>query len=721
MTNYWLVGASYGANDDQTEQFVKEGVWRNGDDGKYLDAVKEIKPGDRIAVKSIYTQKNGLRFKTNGHTVSVMSIKAVGTVLSNDGDGIGLKVEWQLLSPYKVWYFYTYQPRIWKLNLSNWKAKELADFVFNNAMQNIDKFRNAPYWRERFGDDTNEVNKYPWVSFYSGLADALRGYRYRRDELMNALHAIAEKHNGYTAILNDQYEKGIVGGPLQDICPFTVMGMFNRGIRDINRTRIAQELADFLEVKTPAPQSFVAIPILNNQNSWFFRYAYARDATDIDKLWDVFEAALDYVDKGAGDEIHKTAFIKAYDEASRLAGVGWKLTMGLFWVRAWEFTPLDTRSRHFITQHLGMVIPNTGSNRRCTGQEYDDLTSDLKAFFEDDSNNQDIHSFPDLSNAAYQVGINVVEEEEEGEGDYDDSSYTTKSLSPYTIENIISDGCFLSQEDISLAFTRLKDKKNLILQGPPGTGKTWLAKRLAYVLVGAKDESKVLTVQFHPNLSYEDFIRGWRPSGEGRLQLMDGPFIELAEMARKDPDNSYVMVVEEINRGNPAQVFGEMLTLLESDKRNRNDAMRLTYAKDVGERFFLPQNLHVIGTMNIADRSLALVDLALRRRFAFIDLQPSINERWIDWLTIQYNFSSDILADIKSRITKLNATIAADIQLGEQFMVGHSYVTPTSDVVDPKAWFKQVVNTEIKPLLEEYWFNDMEKAKSAAKELLEGL
>lgn len=717
MANYWLVGASYGANDDQTELFVKEGVWRNGDDGKKLDVVKSIRPGDKIAIKSIYTQKYGLPFETNGYTVSVMSIKAVGTVRSNDGDGIGLKVSWQLLKPYKIWYFYTYQPRIWKLNLSNWKAKELADFVFNNAEQNIDKFRNAPYWRERFGDDANEVNKYPWVPFYSELADKLRGYRHRRDELMSELHAIAEKHSGYTAILSDQYEKDVVGGPLQDICPFTVMGMFNRGIRAINRTRIAQELADFLEVKTPAPQSFDAIPILNNQNSWFFRYAYARGANDIDKLWEVFEAALDYVDKGAEDETHKAAFIKAYDEASRLVGVGWKLTMGLFWIRAWEFAPLDTRSRQFISQHLGLAIPSTGPNRRCTGEEYDGLVNDLKALFEDDSNNQDIHSFPDLSSAAYQVGGDVVEEDEE---EYDDSSHATESLSAYTIENIISDGCFLSQEEINLAFTRLKDKKNLILQGPPGTGKTWLAKRLAYALVGAKDDSKVLTVQFHPNLSYEDFIRGWRPGGEGRLQLMDGPFIELAETARKDPGNSYVMVIEEINRGNPAQVFGEMLTLLENDKRSRNDAMRLTYAKDAGERFFLPPNLHVIGTMNIADRSLALVDLALRRRFAFMDLHPSINERWAAWLEKEYSFSTDTLADIKARMAKLNATIAADIQLGEQFRIGHSYVTPTSNVENPKAWFKQVVSTEIKPLLEEYWFNDAQKAEGAAQELLEG-
>lgn len=150
--------------------------------------------------------------------------------------------------------------------------------------------------------------------------------------------------------------------------------------------------------------------------------------------------------------------------------------------------------------------------------------------------------------------------------------------------------------------------------------------------MGQRDDSKVRAVQFHPNLSYGDFIRGWRPVGDGKLTLVDGPFVEMIKAAAKDPTSRHVVVIEEINRGNPAQIFGEMLTLLEVDKRTPNEALELSYKRSDGERVFIPDNLYVIGTMNIADRSLALVDLALRRRFAFIDLEPTLGKPWHDWV-----------------------------------------------------------------------------------------
>ena len=293
-------------------------------------------------------------------------------------------------------------------------------------------------------------------------------------------------------------------------------------------------------------------------------------------------------------------------------------------------------------------------------------------------------------------------------------------LQDYTIDDVIDEGCFLERAKLENTLTRLRDKKNLILQGPPGTGKTWLAWKLAYALIGKRDDRRVRRLQFHPSLSYEDFIRGFRPSGDGTLRLIDGPFLESAAAAEADAENDYVMVIEEINRGNPAQIFGETLTLMEADKRSEEYALALAYPKTEEERVHLPSNLYLIGTMNVADRSIAMVDLALRRRFAFIDLESTLGEVWRNWVNEQCGIPLDFLTTIERKMKDLNERIAADRSLGPQFRVGHSVVTPPpGTMIDaPAEWFRQVVETEIGPLLDEYWFDDTEKAESAKAELL---
>ena len=296
---------------------------------------------------------------------------------------------------------------------------------------------------------------------------------------------------------------------------------------------------------------------------------------------------------------------------------------------------------------------------------------------------------------------------------------------PFSLDTILSDGCFLPQPTLETMLQRLRTKQNIILQGPPGTGKTWLAKRLAYALMGYKVDSNVRPFQFHPNLSYEDFVRGWRPRGDGRLALVDGPFLQVAEDARADPDGKYVMVIEEINRGNPASIFGEMLTLLEADKRSEDEALTLAYPNpdEPGERFHIPDNVYVIGTMNTADRSIAMIDLALRRRFAFFDLEPLLNPAWRNWVEDQCGIPDAFLRNVAQRLNTLNDAIAADPNLGRQFRIGHSHVTPAPGVAidDPAEWFTQVVETEIAPLLREYWFDDVPKADAAVEDLRRGL
>ena len=285
---------------------------------------------------------------------------------------------------------------------------------------------------------------------------------------------------------------------------------------------------------------------------------------------------------------------------------------------------------------------------------------------------------------------------------------TLSETTEYSLDEVQKEGCFLDEDKLNLIHKRLTERKNLILQGPPGTGKTWLAKRMAYALIGKKDKKQVRIVQFHPNLSYEDFIRGWRPGDKGSLKLVDGPFMEMINAAKNDPDSKYVFVIEEINRGNPAHIFGEMLTLLETDKRNAGEAMELTYGQK-GDLVFVPENLYVIGTMNVADRSIAMVDYALRRRFAFIDLVPTLNDKWKNWVHGKFGIDKQFLDEIARRMNELNDQIAEDPSLGAQFKLGHSFVTPSGDstIENANEWFNHVVETEIGPILSEYWYGDL--------------
>ena len=253
----------------------------------------------------------------------------------------------------------------------------------------------------------------------------------------------------------------------------------------------------------------------------------------------------------------------------------------------------------------------------CSAKDYLKIIQELELRFQEDS--YPVHSFPELSLSAM-LFKDVSSSSSSNTMTLDDDAWDAENvldkrafLESYTIENIIADGCFVDRGKLAKMISQLRSKKNIILQGPPGTGKTWLAKRLAYALIGYKDDNLLRAVQFHPNLSYEDFVRGWRPSAEGKLALTDGPFLEMINNAKKDASTQYVVVIEETNRGNPAQIFGEMLTLLEADKRTPSEALELSYRRGDGERVHIPSNLYVIGTMNIADRSLALVDLALAR------------------------------------------------------------------------------------------------------------
>lgn len=823
--------------------------------------------------------------------------------------------------------------------------------------------------------------QFEWINFYSEFATKLLEFKNNRAEL------IADIQSAYSAI-NMKLPKLEREDSIIDIAPFTVFGLFNKGITNANRTAILESFATVFNIKSKVPDNFDGIPVLNNLKATYYGFKDDRQATDIDNLWGLYESAINLAEKD--DAANREIFTKWYDTVHDQLGIRWNITMGLYWIRPYEFINLDSRNRWFIVDPDNMPVDFVNSVKKKLNKvpyaeeylaikdaclhalkdgnyeykNYPELSyrawivskqvnqekaevkgkkSSKAAFLrwfapliqalrdlggsgtpaearakiieneqlsEDEINetrgknnvnkfenevafarnylvnagyidksvygiwtlteagksvdmtsemasdifknvlcsspskqgknidalaDEDVHtvrywlyapgegscmwdefytsgimaigwgvigdlstfdskdamkikmrevideslSYKNAAHATWQfanemkigdivfvkkgmhqiIGRGVVMSDYEYDNTRDDeyknirqvdwthngewphpgqavmktltdiTSYTDyveklnslfedeteedaedveKTYPPYTKEDFLSE-VFMPEEEYDKLSGILRIKKNIILQGAPGVGKTFVAKRIAFSMMGVKDVERVMMVQFHQSYSYEDFIMGFRPSTDG-FELKRGAFYNFCKKAEIDGDNDYFFIIDEINRGNLSKIFGELFMLIENDKRGVS--LQLLYSD---EKFSVPKNIYIIGMMNTADRSLAMLDYALRRRFAFFEIKPGFTtDGFREYRTSLENEKFDkLIACVES----LNNVISNDESLGDGFCIGHSYFCNLlPDTINDQV-LSGIVEYELIPLLKEYWFDEPTKVKDWSSNL----
>lgn len=656
--------------------------------------------------------------------------------------------------------------------------------------------------------------QFSWIQAYAAIAQGIYGMRNDRPRLLELFKSIFSDETGLTFPMNTGAEE------LAVIDPFTFFATFNRGVSWEKRSQIIRLVLDGLgRHDIAAPSDYDGLPFVNNLKSWFFGGKQDRGENDIDNLWDLFCASMEYVESPE-DQSRHTVMEAAFDIVRNQFCIKWNITIGLYWILPEYFMPLDARSRGYLAEQYGIKVKG---NALPTGEEYLTIMDAIRAatdkpfyeisadaylwkpapktpwgwhpnlteydpgidqdtwdtllddpaifnmqarallrrmmdaggkatcsqlaeqygdsadhyrntaiwfaqrvseklncslwqgkywpvlFYGKNTSKDDAGSFlwmirPELEEALKSRDLSDVPLYAEPVRQVDPSTSAKKS---YTDVQFLRD-VFVSEADLVAMKGLLERKKNLILQGAPGTGKTFAAKRLAYAMMGEEDDSRIGFVQFHQSYTYEDFVIGYRPNSEGGFDIQPGIFADFCSRAARDSGRSYFFIIDEINRANISKVFGELLMLIEAD--HRGDSIELSLDR---RRFTVPKNLYIIGMMNTADRGLALIDYALRRRFAFFDMKPALDAPGFQVMLQKANNKK--LVALVDKVREVNTEIEKDQALGQGFCIGHSYFCVREGITDGDV--HGIARFEIEPLIAEYWFDDQQKVRSLTDKL----